>query len=203
MRWCSSLGLLLLCATSLGACEEEATECTSSLDCPGGRCVDGTCQAGVDADLPDSTVDTGSPLDSSADTAPAADTSVADTAVADTAVADTTTTDTSVTDTAVADTAMPECSPGEYQTCPGPGGQYCRPSRMWSACLIADPLCTGAGGTYTGCRGTGCSVCTDLLATFDCYFENHPTCVPNPTCGGMYYTCSPGCPAPTPADRCP
>jgi hypothetical protein len=83
------------------------------------------------------------------------------------------------------------------------GARYCRPSGVWSPCRTADLLCTGLGGSYTGCRGTGCSVCSDLLATFDCYFENHPSCVPNPTCASMYFTCSPSCPAPTSAHRCP
>lgn len=208
MRAC----LLSLALTAIiiptAACTETATECTSSPDCRmGGRCVDGTCQIGVDGSPADSAVDsatpdTSRPADASPDTTEA-DTSVTDTGVADTAVTDTAVADSAVVDTGPVDTGVPECSLGEYRTCPGPGGQYCRPSRMWSVCQVADPTCTGSGGSYMGCRGTGCSVCTDLLAGYDCYFENHPTCVPNPTCGGLYFTCSPGCPAPSAADVCP
>ncbi len=208
--------LALLVATAAGACTESTTQCTSSLDCPAGnRCVEGVCQASMDGSPPDGSPDTGTADAGTMDTGTVdtgamdtgVDTGSIDTGTADTGTADTGTSDTSPTDTGAADTGVdtgtPECTAGMYRTCPGPGGQYCLPSGMWSACLTADPTCTGAGGSYTGCRGTGCSVCTDLLTTYDCYFENHPSCVPNPTCAGLYYTCSPGCPAPTAADRCP
>jgi len=193
---------LALFAAALTSCTSTTEpECTSSVDCPTGqRCVDGTCQSGSDSGPFDTgVVDTGSPVDSG-DTG-AVDSS-ADTGVTDTSVADTGATDTMVADTGVVDTGTPECSLGMYQACPM-GAQYCLTSEMWSACRTSDATCTGAGGTYRGCRGNGCAVCISLLVGYDCYFENHPSCAPNRDCGGSYFTCSPGCPAPTPADRCP
>jgi hypothetical protein len=204
----ASLLAILVVNLVAASCTSSDPECTSSLDCPSGRCVDGTCGHATDSspidartDSPD--IDTGTDATTDASSDASADTRPADTTVADTTTSDTAPMDTSTMDTSTTDAPTPECSPGEYEVCVPMGARYCRPSGVWSPCRTADLLCTGLGGSYTGCRGTGCSVCSDLLATFDCYFENHPSCVPNPTCASMYFTCSPSCPAPTPADRCP
>jgi hypothetical protein len=69
-------------------------------------------------------------------------------------------------------------------------------SRQWRH------LCQGTPGQWAGCRGTGCSVCSELVANYPCYFQNHPNCVSNDICGGLYFTCSDTCPAPTQADTC-
>lgn len=61
--------------------------------------------------------------------------------------------------------------------------------------------CSGTAGNWAGCRGTGCSVCTELVKDYPKYFERHPACGANGTCGGSFYTCNSGCPAPTDADR--
>jgi hypothetical protein len=74
------------------------------------------------------------------------------------------------------------CSPD----CPKPGG--------------ADQ-CDGRVGTWAGCRGLGCYVCSELVADYPKYFINHPFCLANPTCGGTYATCSPACPEPTDDDK--
>ena len=68
----------------------------------------------------------------------------------------------------------------------------------------AQPLtCNGTGdGTWNGCRGTGCHVCQEKVASYDCYFVNHPNCVLNTTCGGQFYDCDAACPPPTEADYC-
>lgn len=66
----------------------------------------------------------------------------------------------------------------------------------------SDLQCNGTSGGWRGCRGTGCSVCSELVANYPCYFQNHPTCIPNSTCQGLYFTCNALCPAPTQADKC-
>jgi hypothetical protein len=63
-------------------------------------------------------------------------------------------------------------------------------------------VCDGTSGQWSGCRGTGCHVCSELVASYPCYFQNHPKCISNGTCGGLYYTCNKDCPAPTVADQC-
>jgi len=62
--------------------------------------------------------------------------------------------------------------------------------------------CNGTSGQWAGCRGTGCHVCAEKVANYPCYFRNHPWCIPNSTCGGLYFTCNANCPAPTAADQC-
>ncbi len=66
----------------------------------------------------------------------------------------------------------------------------------------SDLQCNGTPGGWQGCRGTGCSVCTELVAQYPCYFRNHPTCQPNSNCQGLSFTCNANCPAPTAADLC-
>lgn len=70
--------------------------------------------------------------------------------------------------------------------CPPPGG--------------AD-RCDGTPGNWDGCRGTGCYVCTELVADYPNYFVNHPYCFSNGTCDGQHYTCNAVCPAPGAADK--
>lgn len=69
-------------------------------------------------------------------------------------------------------------------------------SRQWHH------TCEGVAGQWQGCRGTGCLVCAELVASYPCYFQNHPNCASNSTCDGLYFTCSDACPAPTQADTC-
>lgn len=61
--------------------------------------------------------------------------------------------------------------------------------------------CDGSPGGWQGCRGSGCSVCTELTQQYPRYFLNHPSCSPNATCAGAHYTCNSDCPAPSQADR--
>jgi len=61
--------------------------------------------------------------------------------------------------------------------------------------------CTGTG-TFQGCRGSGCSVCSELVAAYACYFTRHPLCIRNTSCDSAYFSCNSHCPAPTDADKC-
>jgi hypothetical protein len=61
--------------------------------------------------------------------------------------------------------------------------------------------CDGSPGQWQGCRGNGCAVCTELLAEFPRYIENHPGCIANSTCDGSFFTCNDRCPQPTDMDR--
>ena len=60
--------------------------------------------------------------------------------------------------------------------------------------------CNGTPGQWNGCRGNGCAVCSEQLTNAPCYFQNHPGCARNDTCGGLFFTCNAACPAPTAAD---
>ncbi len=84
----------------------------------------------------------------------------------------------------------PNCQ-GSYFTCS-------------SKCPAPDSAdaCNGTSGQWQGCRGTGCHVCSELVANYACYFRNHPFCITNGNCQGSYFTCNANCPAPTAADRC-
>ncbi len=63
--------------------------------------------------------------------------------------------------------------------------------------------CDGSGdGTWNGCRGTGCHVCSEKISAYGCYFLNHPACIQNTTCAGQFFDCDAGCPPPTEADLC-
>jgi len=70
---------------------------------------------------------------------------------------------------------------------------------------LASQTCNGsAGGWASACRGTGCAVCKEKVASYTKYFKNHPNCFLNETCGSdssRYGLCNANCPAPTPADR--
>jgi hypothetical protein len=61
--------------------------------------------------------------------------------------------------------------------------------------------CNGTTGQWAGCRGNGCLVCDEKVVDYPNYFKNHPNCVRNPTCAGVFGTCNSNCPAPTSADR--
>jgi hypothetical protein len=61
--------------------------------------------------------------------------------------------------------------------------------------------CSGTSGQWAGCRGNGCAVCTEKLAQYPNYFKNHPNCVKNTTCAGVFGTCNSNCPAPSAADK--
>ena len=68
------------------------------------------------------------------------------------------------------------------------------------------PACDGAttgtdGSEWAGCRGSGCAVCSELVANYPRYFQNHPDCLRNTTCGGSAYACSLNCPKPSAADQ--
>lgn len=80
---------------------------------------------------------------------------------------------------------------------------------QYSSCNSACPAPTdadrcgpGVSDNWKGCRGSGCSVCTNLLSGYPLYFKNNPGCTPNAACGGSAYDCSAACPAPTAKDRC-
>lgn len=81
-------------------------------------------------------------------------------------------------------------------------GQYFTCNEACPAPSSADFQCNGTQGQWSGCRGTGCSVCAELVAEYPCYFQNHPACIQNTNCQGAYFTCNANCPAPTEADRC-
>jgi hypothetical protein len=91
----------------------------------------------------------------------------------------------------------PDCSPNT--TC---GGLYYTCNAACPAPNSSDLQCNGTSGQWSGCRGNGCAVCSELVANYGCYFRNHPSCQPNNTCAGAYFTCNANCPAPTSADIC-
>jgi hypothetical protein len=69
-----------------------------------------------------------------------------------------------------------------------------------------DDSCDGLPDTHDyhwdGCRGSGCTACSDLIdVPFPKYFANHPECTRNTTCEGRHGSCSASCPPPTDQDR--
>jgi hypothetical protein len=95
----------------------------------------------------------------------------------------------------------PNCQPnsicyGQYYQC----NSACPPPTEADRNYPAN--CNGTAGQWNGCRGTGCSVCAELVADYPCYFTNHPGCAENNICYGQYFQCNSKCPAPTQADRC-
>lgn len=89
------------------------------------------------------------------------------------------------------------CTPNT--TC---GGQYFTCNASCPTPTSSDLQCNGTSGQWSGCRGNGCAVCSEKVAGYNCYFQNHPTCQPNDTCAGEYFTCNSNCPTPTSADIC-
>jgi hypothetical protein len=63
------------------------------------------------------------------------------------------------------------------------------------------PMCDSTPGEWKACRGTGCSVCAEMLKDFPHYVEHHPSCIEHKVCFGVYYECNARCPEPTDADR--
>ena len=63
-------------------------------------------------------------------------------------------------------------------------------------------LCEGTPGEWEGCRGSGCSVCSDAanFSYYDLYFLAHPSCSLNTTCGGLHFLCNEACPEPSATD---
>lgn len=75
-------------------------------------------------------------------------------------------------------------------------------AQMSTAAQDIQPMaCNGTPGEWNGCRGTGCSVCTELVANFPYYYQNHPSCQRNTICYGQYFQCNAACPPPTEQDR--
>jgi hypothetical protein len=91
----------------------------------------------------------------------------------------------------------PSCSPQE-----GCAGSYFACSASCPAPTSADRCGSGAADNWKGCRGTGCSVCSELVSAYPLYFKNNPGCSSNGACGGVTAACSASCPAPTAKDRC-
>jgi len=60
--------------------------------------------------------------------------------------------------------------------------------------------CAGTPGQWSGCQGTGCSVCAEELAGYPNYLINHPGCVLNDACAGGRSLCNAACPPPTDDD---
>ena len=63
--------------------------------------------------------------------------------------------------------------------------------------------CNGTTGQWAGCRGNGCTACSEKLTGYPYYFLNHPRCLRNDTCAGQFFTCNSNCPAPTDGDKAP
>jgi hypothetical protein len=61
--------------------------------------------------------------------------------------------------------------------------------------------CGGSEGGWQGCRGNGCSVCSELVDAYSKYLQHHPYCVRNTSCEGSFGTCNSNCPQPTEEDR--
>lgn len=89
----------------------------------------------------------------------------------------------------------PGCVPN-----PNCGGQYFPCNSNCPAPTEID-ACSGTPGNWDGCRGNGCAVCSELVKDYPRYFINHPYCVKNDICDGLYFTCNANCPAPTEDDR--
>jgi hypothetical protein len=57
---------------------------------------------------------------------------------------------------------------------------------------------------WDGCIAGGCNVCVEQLADYPHYFDWHPCCQPNTTCGKQApLPCNERCPAPTEHDKTP
>ncbi len=61
--------------------------------------------------------------------------------------------------------------------------------------------CNGTSGQWAGCRGNGCTACSEKLTNYPYYFLNHPRCLRNDACAGQFFTCNSNCPAPTDGTR--
>lgn len=104
-----------------------------------------------------------------------------------------------------------ECTAGALRTCVV-GDQGCLIWSKATACrsgtcedraTCAAPMCDGSPGAWQGCRGSGCSVCTETTELYPFYFTNNPSCTKNDRCDGLFFECSASCPEPTDADKAP
>ena len=96
-------------------------------------------------------------------------------------------------------------SDGGIDAGPTCGNGICAGAETCTNCAIdcgicTDGTCNGSGQVHLGCRGSGCTVCTEDLVGYPRYLANHPACTENPTCGGSLFQCSPLCPPPSSAD---
>jgi hypothetical protein len=91
----------------------------------------------------------------------------------------------------------------------GAGAPACDPApedRAQSVCrqhvpsmLECDEM---APSGWKGCYAGGCTVCVEVLAGYAHYFDWHPCCEPNTTCGlHAPLRCNARCPAPTEHDK--
>lgn len=89
---------------------------------------------------------------------------------------------------------------------------YCNPSLNNNGNLSATdiagaayyyggPICWG-NSNWSGCRGTGCTTCSEKTGGYPLYRYNHPHCGMSTTCSNSFSPCSTNCPAPTAADSC-
>jgi hypothetical protein len=101
------------------------------------------------------------------------------------------------------DAGPPVCTPDTVRSCVN-GAQTCSRAGFWCPCISNSlgAACMGTPGEWSGCRGTGCSVCVENTVGYPCYWENHPECIQNVTCAGVFFTCSSMCPRPDAADMC-
>lgn len=84
---------------------------------------------------------------------------------------------------------------GSYSRC----GENCPPPTIVDSC---NGLPDEHGNVWDGCRGSGCTACSDLIdVPYPKYFANHPECTRNTTCGGDHSRCAASCPPPTDQDR--
>lgn len=88
---------------------------------------------------------------------------------------------------------------GSYSRC----SSNCPPPTVLDTCDgIPDDFSDPNYLRWDGCRGSGCTACSDLIdGTYPKYFANHPECTRNTSCGGEHYRCSASCPPPADEDR--
>lgn len=93
------------------------------------------------------------------------------------------------------------CVTGEQRDCScdsAPGTQVCSDG-AFGVCEN-NGACCGAPGGWMGCEGNGCSVCSELVAGYAHYFDNHPDCYSLTGCNSNYGKCSAACPTPSGED---
>jgi hypothetical protein len=61
--------------------------------------------------------------------------------------------------------------------------------------------CSATPGEWQGCGADACAVCSDALADYPKYLENHPCCESTGSCSGAPSGCNAYCPAPSDDDR--
>lgn len=85
---------------------------------------------------------------------------------------------------------------------------YACSGRKYGKCSTSCPppkaadACTATKGQWKGCGTNACAVCSDLLADFPHYLQNHPGCTRDVACGSRAKAvCNARCPAPSDGDR--